>query len=409
MSASPSVNPSPGDAAPGLPLRLAIAIERFSEHGGGAERSTAQIAERLAKRGHDVTVLALSAAHPPEATTGYRVERWLGGDSVGALRLLLGHRWVSNRIDRDEFDAVLSVTTSLPGHVVEPRAGTTAGFQNSRIARRRSLLQRTVTRVDLAGSPKQRLLRWLEAKTLSDPRLRKVVAISDLMADELRNYAGVEADRLLRIPNAGDVPRFTQAERAEVRFSLRRGLSLGEETPLLVFAAKDPRRKGVVELLQAFANLLERRPEARLALVGEAGYALDRATVELGVREAVLLLGPSRRCAELFAAADATVLPTWYDPASKVVIESLMVGTPAITTRLNGSAQFVEPAEKPGQPRGRVIDTPADIDALTDAMAAMCDPEEQRRCAARCSGLYDALSMDRHVDKLEAVLREAAV
>lgn len=408
MTAASPANSDSGASANASPLRLAIAIERFSPHGGGAERSTAQIAERLAKRGHDVTVLALSVPETDESAKGFRVESWRRGQCVGAARLLLGHRWIASRIDRGEFDTVLSVTTSLPGHVVEPRAGTTAGFQQSRIARRRSAVERAVTRVDLAISPKQRLLRWLEAKTLANPRLRKVVAISDLMAAELRDHAGVEEGRLVRIPNGGDVPRFSEAERVELRFSLRRGLSLNETSPLLVFAAKDARRKGAAELLRAFARLREQRPEARLALVGEAGYALDCAATQLGVRDGVLLLGPSGRCPEIFAAADAVVLPTWYDPASKVVIESLMVGTPAITTRLNGSAQFVEPADRPGQPRGRVIDTPADIEALREAMAAMCDPQEQQRCAARCRGLHDQLSMDRHVEELERVLLEPA-
>ena len=400
--------PAPSDPAPagrGSPLRIAIAIERFSQHnGGGAERSTAQIAQRLTRRGHAVTLLALSAPATGEPVGGFRVERCRRGDSVGAPRLLLGHRWVSSRMDSGEFDAVLSVTTSLPGHVVQPRAGTTAGFQQSRIARRRSAMQRSIARLDLAVSPKQRLLRWLEARTLSDPRLRKVVAISELMARELRDAAGVDDAKLVRIPNAGETPRFSDAERAELRFSVRLGLSLAPETPLLVFAAKDPRRKGAAQLLSAFSRLLERRDDARLAMVGETGYALDRAATALGVRHAVLLLGPSRRCDELFAAADAVVLPTWYDPASKVVIESLMVGTPAITTRLNGSAQFVEPVDNPGEPRGRVIDAPDDLDALTDAMAAMCDRNEQQRCAERCGDLYDELSMDRHVDRLEGVL-----
>ena len=32
------------------------------------------------------------------------------------------------------------------------------------------------------------------------------------------------------------------------------------------------------------------------------------------------LIGPTRQMAELYCAADVTVLPTYYDPSSKVVI-----------------------------------------------------------------------------------------
>lgn len=399
--------PGPADEAPPA-LRIAIAIESFTPRGGGAQRSTDQIARGLADRGHDVTVLAPAVGDAAyERTYPYRVERWSAGCSVGAVRLLLGRRWVAKRIDSGEFDVALSVTTSLPGHVVEPRAGVASGFQRSRVLRRRSPVKRAVKRLEVGLSPKQWLLRRLERRTLADARLRGVVAISGLMEQELRE-AGVADDRVTVIPNGGETPRFTRKRRAALRRSLRRGLSLDDDAPLLVFAANDPGRKGGDELLRAFVEVNRQRPDARLAIVGDGGYACHRAAVSLGVRGAVLLLGVTQRAPELFAAADALVLPTWYDPASKVVIESLMVGTPVVTTRLNGSAQFVEPPDRPGEPRGRVIDDPRDEQGLTDAMIALCDAEEQRRCAARCDGLHEALSMDRHVERLESVLRAAA-
>ncbi len=56
---------------PHSPLHLALVIERYDPHGGGAERSTAQIADELVSRGHRVTVLAASAPkdYEPENVT----------------------------------------------------------------------------------------------------------------------------------------------------------------------------------------------------------------------------------------------------------------------------------------------------------------------------------------------------
>jgi glycosyltransferase involved in cell wall biosynthesis len=106
---------------------------------------------------------------------------------------------------------------------------------------------------------------------------------------------------------------------------------------------------------------------------------------------------------ELYAAADVTVLPTFYDPSSKVVIESLMLGIPAITTRYNGAAAFVLPED--GPPRGRVIEDPADDAALAAAMIELRDPAVHAACVAATAGLDQALSMKRHVDQLEQVLQ----
>lgn len=397
------------------PLRIAIAIERFGPDVGGAERSTAQVAERLVERGHAVTVLTSRfGPHHIEPPAPYAVERRGSGGRVKAWTLMRLRQWVSRRCDTGEFDVVLSMTTSFPGHVVEPRAGITAGFQRQRVTRRATPLARAIKSAEIAVSPKQRLLRSMERRTLADPRLRRVVALSELVARQLRELAGVPDDRIEIIPNGSDTPAIDATRRAALRGALRRGLGLPPDTPVLVFAAHDPWRKGGRELLQAMRRVVEARPEARLLIVGREGYALHRAAVDLGVRDHVLLMGRTHRAPDLFAAADAVVLPTWYDPSSKVVIEALMVGTPAITTRLNGAADFVVPTAAPGDTgppaaaRGMVIDSPMDVPGLADAMLTMGDPTKQERFADACRGLHARLTMGRHVDHLEAVLIEAA-
>jgi len=101
-----------------------------------------------------------------------------------------------------------------------------------------------------------------------------------------------------------------------------------------------------------------------------------------------------------------TVLPSWYDPSSKVILESLMMGTPAISTVFNGASDHLDP---PGGPqRGCVIDDPGDAVQLGDAMTKLADADFQRRCAVSCAGMADQLSMRRHVDALEKVLLETA-
>jgi len=96
------------------------------------------------------------------------------------------------------------------------------------------------------------------------------------------------------------------------------------------------------------------------------------------------------------------VLPSYYDPSSKVVIESLMVGTPAISTSYNGASDFILPGA--GVVRGRVVAEPADVEGLTAAMLELADPAELARCRAAMGGLHEELSMRRHVERLEAIL-----
>ena len=108
---------------------------------------------------------------------------------------------------------------------------------------------------------------------------------------------------------------------------------------------------------------------------------------------------------QLYCAADVTVHPTYYDPSSKVVIESLMVGTPAISTRYDGSSDLIE--DQHGT-RGRVVPEPDDVEGLAQAMQDLADPKERKACRMAIDGQTRGLSMKEHVDRLEEVLREAA-
>jgi UDP-glucose:(heptosyl)LPS alpha-1,3-glucosyltransferase len=134
----------------------------------------------------------------------------------------------------------------------------------------------------------------------------------------------------------------------------------------------------------------------------------------------------------LFRATDVTVLPTYYDPASKVVIESLLHGVPAISTAYNGASQWIadptghnawsspldhattastaaaKQEESAKRPAGRVIESPEDVEALCRAMADLCDDDERRRCAHATTHLDRRLQMDVHVEQLASLLAETA-
>jgi glycosyltransferase involved in cell wall biosynthesis len=127
-----------------------------------------------------------------------------------------------------------------------------------------------------------------------------------------------------------------------------------------------------------------------------------------GVAGRAVMIGATREMPALYAAGDVVVLPTYYDPASKVVIEGLMMGRPGITTSYNGAADLVVPGGGRAS-RGVVIDDPGDAEALAEAMATMLDAE-RRRAFVEAIGprLAAELSMARHVDRLLGVLGEVA-
>lgn len=378
-------------------MRIALVIEHYDPPRGGAELSSSQIVDALVERGHDLTVLAGRCPDGFRAP-GVTVHRCPGGPPRRGRAIPPFVAWVRGELAKG-FDVSFAVVTWLPADVLEPRSGVVAEARARQLARR-SPLARLLKRAEYLLSSKQRRMLALERRQLErGPDVPQVVAISRYMKEQLVRHYGLDPGRIPIIENGAEMPKTDPAWRADVR----REHGVADDQTAFLFLANDPWRKGVQPLLRAVQQL----PKSCVLLVaGRPDAPVERLVERLGVGDRVRLLGQVRQPAPLFAAADVTVLPSYYDPASKVVIESLIMGTPALTTAYNGSRDYVDGGDHP--PRGRVVDDPDDVDALARAMKELADPAVQKRCRLASAGLRDELSMRRHAERLEAVLLEVA-
>lgn len=385
-------------------MRIALIIEEFNPAAGGAERSTLQIAKELVARSHEVTIVTSSAVAeqvPPGVTL-----KQLGRKTRSATRLRAFSKWAVKMLDEGRFDTSLSVTTSVPAAVLQPRSGTVRESNRRNVAMRQGTISRAFKRLLLETSLKKRTQLALEEQTILDPRVRRIVAISEYVVSQLSEHYGVSRDRVEVIPNAAAMPLMNEQEREAARRRVRGALGIPDETVAYLFGAHNPRLKGFSPLLSAMKKLSDAKLPAVLIVAGGGGYALHNDAVSAMVRDRVRFVGATSRMADLYVAADVTVLPTFFDPSSKVVIESLMMGTPAISTSYNGASDFI--AGSTGSDRGRVVKEPDDVAALAQAMLELANPHERKRCSLATAGMSEELSMRRHVDRLEAVMREAA-
>lgn len=111
----------------------------------------------------------------------------------------------------------------------------------------------------------------------------------------------------------------------------------------LLYVGSFIERKGLDALLTAFAAAVKDAPALRLALVGggEQEAALRKQTETLGITRQVILL-PFRQQPDLwdiYAAADAFVLPSRLDTFGVVVTEAMAAGLPVLVSRHAGAAQ----------------------------------------------------------------------
>lgn len=162
----------------------------------------------------------------------------------------------------------------------------------------------------------------------------------------------------------------------------RHRLGLGEHDAVIVNVARQEFQKGQAHLLQALAELLQRRPGVTLLIAGRTGNAspdLTRRSEELGLGERVRFLGHRSDVPEILAAADLFVFPSLYEGLGGALIEAMALGLPIVASDLPVTREVVE-AE-----RNALLVKPASPSALAAAIDALLDDSERARAYGRRS------------------------
>ncbi|GAF92319.1 unnamed protein product, partial [marine sediment metagenome] len=114
----------------------------------------------------------------------------------------------------------------------------------------------------------------------------------------------------------------------------------------------------------------------------------------------IIFLGPIRHIQNALSIIDVAILPTFYDPCSRYILEALAAGKPVITTRFNGaSEQFVN------NRHGKVIERSEDVSALAEAIGYFTDTNNIKTAseAIVADNLKEKISINRAAEQLMSV------
>ncbi len=381
-------------------MRIALVIERMDPSRGGREASTAQIAAELAHRGQDVTVLCQTGRLDCPGVTVRQLGR------RGLLRVAKARNFVADvrrEIAAGDYD-IVHATLPVPGaNVYQPRGGTIPAQLDASLRRRSPLLAPAVSLASMLNLCRRHSGR-LEAALVADDGVR-CLAVSQMVADEFQRYYA-RTDGVRVVFNAVDAPPPDTPQRAEWRQEMRFRMGATGRTVVFLTVATNFVLKGVAEAIESFARFCHSRPgmpDARLVVVGrEMVEGYQRHAALRDVAPLVVFAPPSREIFRWYAAADVCLLLSWYDPASRVVLEATRWGIPSITTACNGAGEVLAGGA------GLVVPSPRARSAIVRAMEQMCDDDQRAACAAKCRQVAGELGISRHVDQLMAVYEELA-
>jgi UDP-glucose:(heptosyl)LPS alpha-1,3-glucosyltransferase len=379
-------------------MKIALVIERMDPARGGRETSTGQIAAVLAARGHEVTLLCQDARweHPGVAV------RALGRRGVLRTRRL-GHfvQAVQREIATGAYD-IVHATLPIPGvNVYQPRSGTMPA-QAAASLRRRSWATRWLAAGAMNFQVHRRLLAGLETQLVRNtPCL--LLPVSEMVAREFADHYD-RTEGVQVVMNAADVAIVDEETWSHWRQKARYLLGAGAGSTVFLTVAKNFELKGVAELIRGFARWYHRAkcPEAYLVIVGREnpeGYQRHAGLRDVGSR--VIFAPPTDEIERWYAACDACVLLSWYDPCSRVILEALRYGIPCLTTAYNGAAEALADGA------GLVVASPNDARGIESALADLHDAAARERRGEACRAAGERLSVDRHVSELLAAYAHA--
>jgi glycosyltransferase involved in cell wall biosynthesis len=403
--------PFPASAVRLRILKVTQAYYPFLDRGGPTVKVRA-LAQGLAKRGHQVTVL----------TSDLGIEKVRkNGDSI-AVRVSEG--WKS------ESDSVEAVYLSEYGLSVQGRYRSLTWNPGLFAFCRKRLGTFDVVHIygtyDLLGPVVARgcrqqgipyvvepmgmfrpivrslALKWLYRQLLGESVARSAARIVATSAQERQELIeeGIARDKIVIRRNG-----IGQPEHLPARGDFRRQWKIPQDALLVLFLGRIVSKKSPDLLLEAFArwqassNATQR---GRLVIAGsveDTEYAkkLEAQVQRLGLAEAVLFTGPLYDDAKWAALTDADifVLPSQNENFGNAAAEAVACGTPAIVTDRCGIAPFI-------QGRAGIV-IPHECAVLSRALQRLSDASYREGMKARCAEVARGLGWDEPLAETEAL------
>jgi len=350
--------------------KIAIIIERANIALGGAERSVFELAAALGALGLDVHMVAA------KGQTNAKSINILCQDSPGKRTCYFTFaKALKKHLSENHYDIVHSVLPFDFADVYQPRGGTYTESILRNAASYQNRLLESYKRITAFANFRRTVLLNAERKLCKESNGPLIAAVSQYVVRQFEKHYGVGNGRVVVIPNGVKInKRIDTVEAGKLRTQIlaKLGLKEADNPVLFLFVANNFRLKGLAVLIKAMSVYGETRrgKTGRQAYLVVAGggrtHKYRRLVRKLNQPTAdgkITFLGPIRHIQNALSIIDVAILPTFYDPCSRYILEALAADKPVITTRFNGaSEQFVNDRH------GKVIERSEDVSALAEAI-----------------------------------------
>lgn len=325
--------------------RVAMLIQRYLPHVGGAERQLQQLIPRLRDLGFEIHILTRHEKDLKrfEVIDGVPVHRLPAGGpkALAAVSFTLAAIWTLVRLRPEVVHAHEILTpASIASYA-------------------KLLLRRPVLVKILRGGSRGDIVK-LKRRPMWRSYLRRLVRSVDAFLvisheiDEELAALGIPPEKRIFLPNGVDAIRCMPVSE-EGRQKLRARLSLPIQARLVMYAGRLVPEKRVDHLLKIWPGVRSKFPLAHLLIVG--GGAEQNRLEALRV-DGVQFTGQVQDAVPYLQASDVFVLPSSTEGLSNSMLEAMACGLPVLATSVGGAPDVIR-----HEASGWLI-PPEDMDAL---------------------------------------------
>jgi UDP-glucose:(heptosyl)LPS alpha-1,3-glucosyltransferase len=382
-------------------MKVAVVIERYDVSLGGAEWLAFELVSALSQLGIDTRVLTAKASQAAD-----NVQFLFPNVQSRRIPLRLFSEAVWQHLNREHFDIVHSLVPLTFADVYQPPGGSfvEAAIRNATSFEHKFMISYKKATAFMNRRRAESLR--AERQLCADPGGPLLAALSEYVRQQFRTHYGLADKRIAVIPNGVRTDKPVDSPKAKLlKTRILSDLRIGDSTKAVffLFGANNFRLKGLAVLLKALAiaNAAGTAGTPYLIVAGnDKPHKYLRLAKKIGIANRILFLGFLSDIQNALAISDVAVLPTFYDPSSRFILEALAAGRPVITTKFNGACDlFVN------NRHGKVIDTPENITALSQAILYFTDANNLRTTAEniRTDNLKEKISIDRLAGQLLSV------
>ena len=228
---------------------------------------------------------------------------------------------------------------------------------------------------------------------------KTIICVSNHSAKYL-NSRGISLYKIAIVPNGVDFDSFNRYAESDIIKKI--GNKFGENK-IILYVGPLIKRKGLEHLIRGMKNVLSKRTDVFLVLVGKGKNEkkLTRLSLQLGIAENVVFEGfvEEKSLPAYYTSCDIFVLPSLQEGFGMVLVEAMACGKPVIASNNTAIPEVVGDA-------GVLVD-PRSPNGLADAIIDLLNDEEKMRELGEkaLKRVQENFTWDSSADKLLRIYR----